>query len=307
MAKPPESRIFNFQLHRATLWTMGCGLLLAAGVTFFAGSLVGAWWVTRAAQRGAAPTAAESLGAADGTAQATVDSTGAAGVTESGAAEPAPSGGGSSLVRGPTATAPSVLAPSVRGPTVSSSGIRGPTVRGPQTTGPRVQGPRANVPTSTSPTVGGGRLGGGQVRGDDLRSGDVPAGGPTPSVAAGGDAGAAGLTPGGQPTVANAESIVDPQIVDEVPPTPAYQYAVQVGLFVEHEEAKALIESLGEQGYEPYIKLLRSEKRRVVVRSIRLGPWPDRSQAEETAANFRADTRLGAAVIREAVDPSAND
>lgn len=311
MASPPESKVYNFQLHRYTLWTVGCGLLLVGGVTFFAGSLVGAWWISR-------PPAAATV-AENGT-TSTIDPAASAdpSATDPASAEATASDRSTagSLVRGPTATAPALTAPALRGPTVSRSGISGPRVTGPRAAGPRVQGPRANVPTSSTPTVGGGRVGGGRITGssgasangasaNDTSASSTSASDPaTTGTSATGGAPSSRSSPNVMPQMTETAAAVEDLAINLPPPGPAYQYAVQVGLFTDKDEAKLFVDSLTEDGYEPFIRLIRSDQRQLIVRSVCLGPWPSRQEAEEAAIHFRTEMRLGAAVVRQPAEPS---
>lgn len=92
---------------------------------------------------------------------------------------------------------------------------------------------------------------------------------------------------------------------DPVPAAPSHQFAVQIGLFTDKDELKACLEELEIDGVTAYVKTLRSDLRRVVVYSVRLGPWPQRQAAEEAARNFRLEHGKGAAVVRQAVEPSS--
>lgn len=319
MARPPESKIYQFQLHRVTLWTMGCGLLCVGGMVFLAGSLVGAWWVSRptsVASTEVPGTYQEVPGTyQEGTYQevpgtspgASADASQEVPGTSPGAT-PSPTPG-SGLVQGPTATAPAVTGPAVRGPTVSRSGIQGPTVTGPRTSGPRVQGPRVRSPTSG--TLGGGRAGGQTVRLSDVGQASSPPGSETP-VAATSTGAPAGEAVPTAPNVGGMGDVIDGALQDlamddTTPSAPVYQYAVQVGLFTQNDDAKAMMESLIELGYETYVQTIRSQKRRVIVRSVRLGPWATQEDAEEAALHYRTDTGQGAAVVREAVEASTDD
>lgn len=305
MVRPPEAKVYNLQLHRVTLWTLGCGLLLWGGVLFLAGSLVGAWWVARpspqlqaqATQPQGGTTASPQLAqAADG-----APTTG--NVTPTNAAP---------TVSAPVATAPSATAPTVRGPTLTGRGITGPRVTGPRAAGPRLQGPRAAVPTVGTPTAGGGRVGGGSVTvgsGVDA-TGQGGAGPVAPEPTAGPQVVApsadSGYSPSADDPSPNGLSPDDlTAIIDEtVAAAPSHQFAVQVGLFTNKDELKTFLEGLELDGVETYVRTLRSDLRRIVVYSVRLGPWPRRPMAEEAARNFRLDHGMGAAVVREDVEPS---
>ena len=302
MVKPPEAKIYSLQLHRITLWTVGCGLLLVLGVTFLSGSLVGAWWALRTpstalAQSPEGETLPGEPNALDASTAPSTDG-GAASSPDAGSVMPG------AVVRGPVATAPAATAPALRGPTVSSRGVTGPSVIGPRAQGPRVQGPRAALPTTSSDTVGGGRVGGGQVTpGSAAAAGSTAV--PQSNGSLPGDA-----VPVGAPSAAGPSdggpSVGAPLLGDSFEDPSAsgsrYQFAVQIGLFTDQEALDAFLEELGKASEGTYVKTLRSGQRRIVVHSVRLGPWPERQTAEEAANNFRLDHRLGAAVVRELVE-----
>ena len=313
MARPPESKVYQFQLHRVTLWTVGCGLLCVGGMVFLAGSLVGAWWVSRPAPVASTEVPGTSASASadvyqevPGTSASAYQEVPGTASTETAEAPGTSTNPAAGLVQGPAATAPAVTGPAVRGPTVSRSGIQGPTVTGPRTSGPRVQGPRVRSPTSG--TLGGGRAGGQTVRLSDAGQASTAPGTEAPVAAAATGTptdGAIQIAPNGGEVGEVIDGALQDLALDETsPPAPVYQYAVQVGLFTQNDDAKAMMESLTELGYETYVQTIRSQKRRVIVRSVRLGPWATQEDAEEAALHYRTDTGQGAAVVREAVEAS---
>lgn len=296
-------KIYNLRLHRWTVVTVGCGGLLIAGLMFFAGALVGHWWAERPettvatddAIHGTVPPTTTETGSgatlADGSTTAlppTADGQPVAG--NGGRAGPgaAPAGGGSTAalgravappVSGPRVTGPGVTGPQVSGPRISRSGISGPRVTQPTVRAPTATGPRVGSPRRPSTATVAGLAGGGTGAG----SAAVPEAGSQPMVDG-----------------ATGELLVS----DDTQPAPRL-FAVQVGLFADTEEALAEIEALSGLGYAPYLVVVRAEERRTVVRSVRLGPYPDRRTAQEAAANFRLDENRGAAVVREHEPPAA--
>lgn len=288
----PE-RIYNLRLHRWTAVTIGCGVLLVSGLMFFAGALVGHWWAERPETTSATDDTAN-LGTIEG--EPLVASPGAEsdGVQGAGSAVNTPgqaaTGGGAASnlgravappVSGPRLTGPDATGPRVTGPRISRSGVSGPrvsgpTVRAPTATGPRVGSPRRPTTATVAGLAGDGSGTGAGETGQD--------GQPVDSA------------PGAETT--GAETGETTRRVSDL-------FAIQVGLFADTEEAMAEIEALTARGYAPYLVVVRAQERRTVVRSVRLGPYPDRRTAQEAAANFRLDEDRGAAVVREHEPPVA--
>ena len=80
---------------------------------------------------------------------------------------------------------------------------------------------------------------------------------------------------------------------------PVHRFAIQVGAFLDDEEAAALVAELAERGHEAYVVKLRSTRSPTVLRSVRLGPFESRREAESAAARFTADEGRAAAVVRD--------
>lgn len=81
---------------------------------------------------------------------------------------------------------------------------------------------------------------------------------------------------------------------------PVERFAVQVAVFTTAEDAAAKVEELTARGYKPYVVTLRADRRRTLLRSVRLGPFTDRRTAEKAALGFTVGEGREASIVREA-------
>jgi len=79
--------------------------------------------------------------------------------------------------------------------------------------------------------------------------------------------------------------------VPEPEPAPAFEaggaegrYSLQIGAFKRPENSEKVIQALQSRGYEPYVI---EERKRNVLRTVRIGRYADRTEALRAASDFR--------------------
>jgi DedD protein len=102
--------------------------------------------------------------------------------------------------------------------------------------------------------------------------------------------------PAPAPPVATVAVTPEPEPEPKASPEPAAgpgRYSLQVGAFRDAKNSEKVIQDLQAKGYEPYVI---EQKGRSVLRTVRIGRYADRAEAQRAAAELRRREGLEAIV-----------